>query len=118
MPPPTRKSQRNKDHVMPDTHRTNSRPTLTELEDHGAFERRAIGPDAEEQAAMLAALGYPTRAALMDAVVPPAIRRAKAMAIGEPLAESEALAKLRAIARKNRVFKSFIGQGYYGTHTP
>jgi len=105
---------------MPDipAHRTNPRPTLTELEDHGAFERRHNGPDAEEQVAMLAALGYPTRAALIDAVVPPAIRREKTMAIGEPLAEGEALAKLRAIARKNRVFKSFIGQGYYGTHTP
>jgi glycine dehydrogenase len=92
--------------------------TLVELEDHGAFERRHIGPDAGEQAAMAAELGYPSRSALIDAVVPPAIRRKKPMTIGEPLAEAEALARLRAIARKNRVFKSFIGQGYYGTHTP
>src|SRR5881396_3017212 len=67
---------------------------------------------------MLGTLGYPTRAALIDAVVPPAIRRRKTMGIGAPLTEAEALARLRALARKNRVFKSFIGQGYYGTHTP
>jgi glycine dehydrogenase len=94
------------------------RPTLAELEDHGAFERRHIAPDAEDQAAMLATLGYASRSQLIDAVVPPAIRRAKPMGIGAPLAEAEALARLRAISRKNRVFKSFIGQGYYGTHTP
>jgi glycine dehydrogenase len=101
---------------MPDT---NVRaPSLAELEDRSAFERRHVGPSAEDQAAMLSALGYESRAALIDAVVPPAIRRAQPMDIGAPLAEAEALAQLRAIARKNRVFKSFIGQGYYGTNTP
>ena len=94
------------------------RPTLAELEDHGAFESRHIGPDGEDQAAMLATLGLASRSQLIDAVVPPSIRRGKPMGIGAPLAEGEALARLRAISRKNRVFKSFIGQGYYGTHTP
>ena len=94
------------------------RPTLAELEDHAAFESRHVGPDAEDQAAMLAALGFSSRSQLIDAVVPASIRRGKPMAIGAPLAEAEALARLRAISRKNRVFKSFIGQGYYGTHTP
>src|SRR5687767_7572815 len=105
---------------MPDTPviRAGERPTLGELEDHDAFKRRHIGPDADGQSAMLATLGFASRAALIDAVIPPAIRRKKPMAIGGPLAEAEALAKLRGIARKNRVFKSFIGQGYYGTHTP
>src|SRR5436190_20157586 len=103
---------------MPDTPTSRVRATLAELEDHGAFEPRHIGPDAEDQAAMLAALGYASRAALMEAVVPPAIRRKKPMGIAAPLSEAEALASLRAIARKNHVSKSFIGQGYYGTHTP
>ena len=105
---------------MPDTPivRAGERPTLAQLEDHEAFKRRHIGPDADGQAAMLATLGFATRAALIEAVIPPAIRRKKPMGIGAPLAEAEALAKLRATARKNRVAKSFIGQGYYGTHTP
>jgi len=105
---------------MPDTPLTHAseRLSLAELEDHGAFMRRHVGPDTEAEAAMLRALGYASRAALIDAVVPPAIRRRAPLEIGAPQAEAEALAALRAIARKNRVFKSFIGQGYYGTHTP
>jgi glycine dehydrogenase len=102
---------------MPDTP-VSARATLDELEDHGAFQRRHIGPDAADEAAMLGALGYPSRAALMDAVVPAAIRRRDAMGIGAPRTEGEALARLRAIAEKNVVFKSYIGQGYYETYTP
>jgi glycine dehydrogenase len=48
---------------------TPQRPSLAELEQHDAFCARHIGPDAAEQAAMLAVLGYSTRAALIDAVV-------------------------------------------------
>src|SRR6188768_1904021 len=105
---------------MPDTPAipTTERPGLDALEDHGAFQRRHIGPDAEDEAAMLRAMGYASRAALIDTVIPPAIRRREPMAIAAPQSEAEALARLRAMARKNRVFKSFIGQGYYGTHTP
>ncbi len=104
---------------MPDTPlRAGARETLPELEDHGAFERRHIGPDAAEQSAMLAALGFDSRAALVDAVVPAAIRRGKPMDLGEPRTEGEALSALRRIAEKNVVFKSYIGQGYYETYTP
>ncbi|MHA6846288.1 aminomethyl-transferring glycine dehydrogenase [Ralstonia syzygii] len=98
-----------------------ARPTLAELEARDAFAERHIGPSPDEQAAMLAALGYASRAALIDAVIPPAIRRQDGMPLGEftqPLTEEAALAKLRGIASQNRVAKSLIGQGYYGTHTP
>ncbi|HUQ28079.1 MAG TPA: aminomethyl-transferring glycine dehydrogenase [Usitatibacter sp.] len=91
---------------------------LADLEDHGAFERRHVGPDPAEQAAMLETLGFASRAALIDAVVPEAIRRRTPMGIGAPRAEGEALAALRAIAEQNLVFRSYIGQGYYETHTP
>ena len=70
---------------------------------------------------MLGTLGYASRAALIDAVIPAAIRRQDVMPLGEftqPLTEEAALAKLRGIAGQNRVVKSLIGQGYYGTHTP
>src|SRR5260221_1713767 len=104
---------------MPDTpQRASARQSLPELEDHAAFERRHIGPDPGEQAAMLGALGFESRAALIDAVVPAAIRRKSAMDVGAPHTEGEALSALRRIAEKNRVFKSYIGQGYYETYTP
>jgi glycine dehydrogenase len=104
---------------MPDTPVTRAtRASLAELEDHGAFARRHIGPDVAEQAAMLGALGFASRAALIDAVVPEAIRRRAPMGIGAPRTEGEALAALRAIAEKNLVFRSYIGQGYYETYTP
>ncbi|NJD89630.1 MAG: aminomethyl-transferring glycine dehydrogenase [Betaproteobacteria bacterium] len=101
---------------MPDTHV--DRRTLGELEDRAAFERRHVGPDTGDQAAMLSALGYASRDALMQAIVPPGIRRKAPMALPAGRPEAEALAELRAIAAKNRVFRSWIGQGYYGTHTP
>jgi glycine dehydrogenase len=63
----------------------------------------------------------PERAALIDAVVPANIRRKDKLDLGqffEPLPEQAALAKLKGIASQNKVMKSMIGQGYYGTHTP
>jgi glycine dehydrogenase len=103
---------------MPDIHAKSPRPTLSELEDHGAFERRHTGPDAVDEAQMLGLLGFGTRAALIDAVIPAAIRRKAPMTLRPAMTEAEALAEIRALAQRNRVFKSWIGQGYYGTHTP
>ena len=93
-------------------------PTLAELEDRGAFARRHIGPDADDQAAMLAMLGFGSRAELIDAVVPKSIRRKQPMEIGAARTEGEALSTLHRIAEMNQVFKSYIGQGYYATDTP
>ena len=98
-----------------------ARPTLAELEARDAFAARHIGPDAAEQQHMLKVLGFDSRTALIDAVVPAAIRRRDGMSLGEftaPLTEEAALARLRGLANKNRVLKSFIGQGYYNTLTP
>jgi len=91
---------------------------LATLEQHDAFIARHIGTSPGEQQAMLETLGYPSRAALMDALVPESIRRRAPLSLPEPLSEQEALGRLAAIAAKNKVMKSFIGQGYYGTHTP
>jgi glycine dehydrogenase len=98
-----------------------SHSTLDTLEGHDAFRTRHIGPDAAEQQEMLQSLGFATRAALIDAVVPGKIRRRDTLPLGpftKPKAEHEALAELRALANHNQVFRSFIGQGYYGTLTP
>ncbi|GAA0425794.1 aminomethyl-transferring glycine dehydrogenase [Massilia aurea] len=98
-----------------------TRPSLTQLEARDSFIPRHIGPSDADQAAMLSALGYETRAALIDAVVPANIRRKDKINLGqfaEPRTEEEALATLKGLASKNKVLKSLIGQGYYGTFTP
>ncbi|MFL6674099.1 MAG: aminomethyl-transferring glycine dehydrogenase subunit GcvPA, partial [Massilia sp.] len=98
-----------------------TRSSLTQLEARGAFIPRHIGPSDSEQAAMLSTLGYASRAELIEAVVPANIRKKSKLELGqffEPLPEQAALAKLKALASKNKVMKSMIGQGYYGTHTP
>ena len=95
-----------------------ARTSLAALEEHDAFIARHIGPDANDQAAMLSVLGYATRAALMDAIIPPAIRSKAALDLPESQTEARALQELKTIASKNQVLRSFIGQGYYNTHTP
>ncbi|MGV8894424.1 MAG: aminomethyl-transferring glycine dehydrogenase [Burkholderiaceae bacterium] len=98
-----------------------TRASLSQLEARDAFIARHIGPSESEQRAMLAVLGYPTRSALIDAIVPPNIRRKATLPLGQftqPLPEQAALTKLKTLASKNRVFKSMIGQGYYNTFTP
>ncbi len=90
----------------------------TGQDDRAAFIARHIGTTPADQAAMLATLGYPTCAAMIDALVPASIRNTAPLALGAPMSETDALARLRAIAAKNRVLQSFIGEGYYGTHTP
>jgi glycine dehydrogenase len=81
------------------------------------FARRHTGGNAADTAAMLAELGQPSVDALVDAAVPAAIRRGP-LNLPEPLGESAALAELRGIAAQNQVWRSFIGLGYHGTHTP
>jgi glycine dehydrogenase len=92
--------------------------SLEALENSQEFIPRHIGPDAEEQQKMLAAIGKPSLDALIRDVMPDSIARARPMDLPPPVTEAAALAELKAIASKNQVLKSFIGQGYYGTHTP
>ena len=93
-------------------------PTLAALENHDAFIARHVGPRPDAQQAMLRELGFASVDALMNAIVPPAIRLSAPLALPAPRSEAEALADLRRLATKNRVLKSLIGQGYYGTETP
>jgi len=93
-------------------------PSLRELERHDAFVGRHVGPNEAEIAHMLAVVGHDSLEALTDAIVPAGIKSPAPLALPDSLAEEEALARIRALAQKNDVFRSFIGQGYYGTHTP
>ena len=91
---------------------------LHALEDHRSFQRRHIGPDASEQAAMLQTLEVASLDTLVDQTIPPAIRTHAPFALREAASEPEALAELRGYAMRNQVTTSLIGMGYHDTHTP
>jgi len=91
---------------------------LRELENASEFSARHIGITAADEALMLSAVGAASRHSLIEGIVPRAIARRSPMAIPEAVSEATALNELKVMAGKNKVFKSFIGQGYYDTHTP
>ncbi|KQV99449.1 aminomethyl-transferring glycine dehydrogenase [Rhizobacter sp. Root1221] len=91
---------------------------LGELENAAEFVARHIGIEDADERLMLSAIGAASRRALIDAIVPRAIARPAPMVLPAPLTEAQALAELKGIAGKNKVLKSFIGQGYHGTLTP
>ena len=82
------------------------------------FVDRHIGPRAAELDAMAGAIGYADAAALIDAAVPAAIRSQRPLRLGEPRSERAALAELQRIAQRNRVFRSYLGQGYHDCILP
>jgi glycine dehydrogenase len=82
------------------------------------FPRRHIGPDDREVAEMLQSLDFPSLDDLIDSIVPENIRMRRALDLPKAKGEHEALAELRGIASKNRVCKSYLGQGYYDCITP
>lgn len=91
---------------------------LGELENASEFVARHIGPYEDDERHMLTVIGAASRRALIEAIVPKAIARPAPMQLPPPVTEAEALAEMKALASKNQVLKSFIGQGYHGTHTP
>src|SRR5439155_3852005 len=103
--------------MLMSAHQLKVRP-LGELENASEFIARHIGIEDDDERQMLSAIGAASRQALIDTIVPRAIARAEPMALPEPLSEAQALADLQRIAARNKLLKSFIGQGYHGTHTP
>ncbi len=91
---------------------------LAFLENATEFRARHIGLDAADERHMLDAIGEASCQSLVEGIVPASIARREAMKLPSPLSEANALAELKAIASRNRLLKSFIGQGYHGTHTP
>jgi glycine dehydrogenase len=92
--------------------------SLEELQQSEKFITRHLGPDNDEQIAMLKSLKMASLNELIDRVVPASIRRHDLMDLAEGLTEQQSLEKLKAIASKNIVLKSYIGMGYYNTFTP
>ncbi len=95
-----------------------TRLSLSELEHSQEFVERHIGPTPAQQAEMARLLGFDSLDALIDATVPARIRNQAPMDLAAPQTEQAVLARLRAIAGKNRVLKSYIGTGYHDTYTP
>lgn len=82
------------------------------------FENRHNGSDSNELNKMLETLGVKSIDQLIDETVPAAIRANKPLNLRPAMGEQEFLAALRRIGAQNQVFKTYIGMGYYNTHTP
>ena len=80
--------------------------------------RRHIGPSPAEMADMFKVLGVKDLDELIDQTVPKSLRQEKPLDFGKPKSERELLWFMRQVAKKNKVFSSMIGQGFYGTVTP
>ncbi|MFQ4145587.1 aminomethyl-transferring glycine dehydrogenase [Chlorogloeopsis sp. ULAP02] len=82
------------------------------------FQQRHIGPNGDEIQQMLADMGFSSLDALIEQTVPQSIRLSRRLDLPAALSEYAALAKLKEIALKNRIFRSYIGMGYYDCITP
>jgi glycine dehydrogenase len=82
------------------------------------FENRHNGSDSNELNKMLEALGVNSIDQLIEETVPAAIRSPKPLNLRPAMGEQEFLTALRRIGAQNQVFKTYIGMGYYNTHTP
>ena len=88
------------------------------LDTHTDFIPRHIGPSDADQATMLSVIGSPSLDALIEEVVPTKIRSQAPLALPPSRSETDVLAELKQIAGRNKVYRNYIGQGYYGTQTP
>jgi glycine dehydrogenase len=82
------------------------------------FKGRHIGPDEKATAAMLKVIGEASLASLIEKTIPGSIRVNGDLPIPPAVSEFEYLQELKKVAAKNKVYKNFIGRGYYGTITP
>ncbi|MEM8862950.1 MAG: glycine dehydrogenase (aminomethyl-transferring), partial [Chloroflexota bacterium] len=97
----------------------NKNQILQDLFDYSDdFSRRHIGPNEYEIAHMLEVLDLPNVDTLIDQTVPSNIRMDGRLDLPDPASEKEALAELAELANQNKIFRSLIGMGYYGTVTP
>ncbi len=92
--------------------------TDSALDQTVSFARRHIGPAQDEQAKMLAVLGFSSLDDLIDAAVPTSVHSEEPLALDDGRSEHDVLDELRALADRNQVLTSMIGLGYHGTVTP
>ena len=94
---------------------TNSSPFEYKLD---SFVNRHIGPDEQEVQEMLNIIGASSLEQLVDETIPASIRSKNDLNTGDALTEQELLQRFKAAGSKNKMFRSYIGMGYYGTFTP
>ena len=94
---------------------TVSKPSLSRLDQ---FVHRHLGPRDLDIARMVEVIGVDSLDALIDETVPKAIRMGEELKLAAPRSESDVLDEMRALANQNKLYRSFIGMGYYGTLTP
>ncbi|TBR18803.1 MAG: glycine dehydrogenase (aminomethyl-transferring) [Chitinophagaceae bacterium] len=82
------------------------------------FTTRHIGPNKAETKQMLQIIGAKSISDLIEKTVPPSIRTSKSLNLPAPMNEHEYLKHIKEISLKNKVYKNYIGQGYYDTITP
>src|SRR5690606_33156745 len=92
--------------------------SLEELDYPQEFIYRHIGPDERQTGDMLKSMGLDSIDQLIDQTVPKIIRGEETKALATSCSEHQALAELKTIAQKNRIYKSYIGLGYHDTHVP
>jgi len=85
---------------------------------YSTFASRHLGVLEQDRDAMLQSLGYEEIEGLIADAVPAVIRQDQPLDLPDALSEVDALARLQQVMSQNGLKKSFIGQGYYGTHTP
>ncbi len=91
---------------------------MEKFKHYDRFSNRHIGPSVIEEKEMLELMGFNTVDDLISKTIPKSIKLKESMDTGEPVSENTFLSELRIQAKKNKVFKSFIGMGYYDTITP
>jgi len=83
-----------------------------------SFSSRHIGPNQEEVGQMLKTLGLSNLEELVSKTIPKQIRNSSELKLDAPLSENELVSYAKKFAKKNKVFKSYIGSGFYNTLTP
>ncbi|XP_018601995.1 glycine dehydrogenase (decarboxylating), mitochondrial isoform X1 [Scleropages formosus] len=85
---------------------------------HDDFSERHIGPGDKEKQEMLDTLGVGTIDELIEKTIPSTIRLQRSLKMDDPVCENEILESLQKIASKNKIWRSFIGMGYYNCSVP
>uniref|UniRef100_A0A671RVV8 glycine dehydrogenase (aminomethyl-transferring) n=1 Tax=Sinocyclocheilus anshuiensis TaxID=1608454 RepID=A0A671RVV8_9TELE len=85
---------------------------------HDDFSERHIGPGDKEKREMLNTLGLESVAQLIENTVPPSIRLGRSLKMDDPVCENEILDSLQKIASRNKMWRSYIGMGYYNCFVP
>lgn len=96
-------------------------PQLNLKKDFKSFSNRHIGPGVDDVKQMLKSVGYESIEAFIKALLPKQIVMESEFNLErfkEELTEEQALTKIKGYAKENKVYRSLIGQGYYGTCTP